>query len=118
MARLEHARKNYSSVLELLQKTEYKDLLLNLAAKTIALKTYYELNEISLLESHMDAMKSFIRRKKIIGYHKENYLNLVHFVKQLLELKRFDKVASRKLAQEIQDTKAIAEKVWLLQQIK
>ena len=117
LARLEFARKNYETVLQVLQKADYKDLLLNLDAKTIALKTYYELQEISLLESHMDAMKKFIRRKKIIGYHKENYLNLIRYVKQLLELKRFDKKALLVLQQKIETTKAIAEKVWLLQQL-
>jgi len=62
-------------------------------------------------------MKNFIRRKKIIGYHKENYLNLIHFVKQLLELKRFDKIAKQQLSQEIISTKAVAEKTWLLEQV-
>ncbi len=117
MARLEYARKNYDTVLLLLQKADYTDLLLNLDAKTIALKTYYQLQEISLLESHMEAMKSFIRRKKIIAYHQENYLNLIYFVKRLLELKRFDKASRLQLKNDIESTKAVAEKAWLIQQI-
>jgi len=117
IARLEYARKNYSIVLQLLQKTEYKDLLLNLSAKAIALKTFFDLKEISLLVSHMDAMKKFIRRKKIIGYHQENYLNLIAFTKQLLELTSYDKEARLQLKTKIESTKAVAEKTWLLNQI-
>ncbi len=118
MARLEYARKNYATVLKLLQKSDYTDLLLNLDAKVIALKTYYDLKEISLLESHMDAMKKFIRRKKIIGYHQENYLNLIAFTKQLLELKSYDKISRQQLQTSIQSTKAVAEKEWLLNHVK
>ena len=38
LARLEYSRKNYDRALQLLQKSEYKDLLLNLSAKTVMLE--------------------------------------------------------------------------------
>jgi len=44
LARLEFARKNYGAVLDLLQKANYRDVLVNLATKTLLLKTYYELD--------------------------------------------------------------------------
>ncbi|MFT6021824.1 MAG: hypothetical protein ACI9CQ_004635 [Saprospiraceae bacterium] len=78
MARLAYSRKNFDGVFLLLQKVNYKDILFNLAIKTIALKTYFELGEIDLLESHMDAMQNYIRRKKDIGYHRELYSNLFY----------------------------------------
>ena len=117
MARLAYARKNYDLVLSLLQKTNYKDILLNLAIKTIALKTYYELEEISLLESHMDAMKNYIHRKKDIGYHRELYLNLIHFTRQLLERGAKGRMAKKELLEEIKQSKGVAEKEWLLEQL-
>ncbi len=117
LARLEYARKNYKTALTLLQKAAYKDLLLNLAAKTIALKIYYELEEFDLLESHIAAMTNFIRRKAIIGYHKKNYLQLLKFTKSLLELKPYDREARNKLSKEIEETKMVAEKSWLLTRI-
>ncbi|MEM9821946.1 MAG: hypothetical protein AAF985_12775, partial [Bacteroidota bacterium] len=70
LARLAYAKKDYSTALQLLQQSAHKDLLLNLGAKTLALKIYYELEEYNLLDSHLDAMTNFIRRKKIIGYHR------------------------------------------------
>ncbi len=113
LARLEYARKNYKTALTLLQKAAYKDLLLNLAAKTIALKIYYELHEFDLLESHIAAMTNFIRRKAIIGYHKQNYIQLLKFTKSLLELKPYDREAKNKLLKEIEESKIVAEKSWL-----
>ena len=118
LARLEYERKNYTRALQLLQKSEYKDLLLNLGAKTIALKIYYELKEYDLLDSHLDAMTNFIRRKKIIGYHRENYLKLLYFTKKLLELRSFDKAAKAQLFSDIDQTPVLAEKNWLQEQLK
>ncbi len=118
MARLEYARKNYSAVLDLLQKSNFKDLLINLDAKAIALKTYYELEEITLLQSHLDAMKNFIHRKKIMAYHRESYLILIYFTRQLLELNSFDRTARQQLLAEVEGTKAMAQKAWVLEQIR
>ena len=118
LAKLEYERKNFDHALSLLQQSHYKDLLLNLAAKTITLKIYYELNEYKLLDSHLDSMKIFIRRKKIIGYHKKNYLNLIYYVKALTELNYYDAQAKKTLIQKIETEEILMEKAWLLEQVK
>ena len=51
--------------LELIQQTDSNDLLQNLSAKTLALKIYYEIGAYELLRSHLDAMRTFLNRKKI-----------------------------------------------------
>ncbi|MBK8196693.1 MAG: hypothetical protein IPK76_27135 [Lewinellaceae bacterium] len=86
LARLEYKSGNSGSVLELLQKANYRDPLLNLAAKTLLLKTYYNLNEYDLLQSHLDAMRNYIHRKRVIGYHRNNYLNIVRYGEKLMRL--------------------------------
>lgn len=116
-ALLEYSRKNYALALQLLQKSPYKDLLLNLAAKTVILKIYYELDEFDPLDAHLEAMRTFIRRKKIMAYHRENYINLIYFTKKLMESNPFEKKALITLRNEIENTKAIAEKEWLLRQL-
>jgi len=113
---LEYSRKNYDAALQLLQKSPYKDLLLNLAAKTVMLKIFYELDELDLLDAHLEAMRTFIRRKKIMGYHQENYLKLISFTKKLMDCNPYDKGELSKLQKEIDATKSIAEKDWLLRQ--
>ena len=116
LARLEFSRKNYKAALQLLETSSYKDLLLNLAAKTVVLKIYYELDEFDLLDAHLEAMRIFIRRKNIMGYHQDNYLNLLHFCKKRMEANPYDKKELATLKQEIEATKAVAEKGWLLKQ--
>lgn len=87
LARLEFCKKNYGAVLDLLQKANYRDVLVNLAIKTLLLKTYYELDEYNLLESHLHAMQNYIHRKRILGYHRANYLNIIRYTGKLLALR-------------------------------
>ncbi|MCC7466783.1 MAG: hypothetical protein IT261_10960 [Saprospiraceae bacterium] len=114
LARLEYHKKNYGTALQLLQRAEYKETMMALAAKTIQLKIYYETEELDLLESHLQAITAYIRRKKVIGYQRENYLNLVYFVRKLLEVNPLDKKQKQQLRDNIQQTRPLAEKEWLL----
>lgn len=117
LARLEYHRRRLDEALKLLQKAEYKDLLLHLAAKTLQLKIFYELEEFDLLESHLQTLQTFIRRKKELGYHRENYLNTIRFTRKLLETNLYDKNARKALREEIEGAKAVAEKEWLLERM-
>lgn len=113
LARLEYARGRYGAVLELLQQANYRDPLLNLAAKTLLLKTFYELGEEDLLQSHLDAMRNYIRRKRVIGYHRANYLNIVRYAEKLLNLNWGNKKAVAALKKEIEEEEILTEREWL-----
>jgi hypothetical protein len=118
LARLEFARHHYDAVLDLLQKANYRDPLLNLAAKTLLLKTWYELGELDLLQSHLDAMRNYIHRKKVIGYHRTNYLNIVRYTDRLLRLNWNSKMELEALRNELEKEEVLTEKEWLLAQTK
>ncbi len=117
LGQLEYSRKNYNAALLLLQKANYRDLLLNLASKATLLKIYYETKEFDLLESHLEAMKNFIRRKRVIGYHQTNYLNIVKYTSKLLSTNQFDTEEKNLLRKTIEATEPLTEKDWLLAQI-
>ena len=114
LARLAYFQKQYDKALALLQRADYEDLLLNLSAKTILLKIYFETDEFNALDSLLDSMSNFVRRKKIIGYHRDNYLNLIRFIKKLLQVPIGDRAARKLLQEEIMAVKAVAEREWLL----
>ncbi|GJM31831.1 MAG: hypothetical protein DHS20C18_08320 [Saprospiraceae bacterium] len=118
LAWLEYERKNYDKALQLLNKANFTDLLLNLSAKTIAMKIYYELEAFDLLYAHLEAMKKFITRKDIIAYHKKNYLNTIKFTKKILDLPITNRAIKKQLSKEIESTAAVAEKNWLLACLK
>lgn len=114
LARLEYERGRFDRALPLLQNAEYSDILINLMAKTLALKIYFEQDEYDLLHSHLDAMRNFITRHKELSYHRDNYRNTIRFVGKLLQLRPSDAEGRELLRQEIEGTKAVAEKNWLL----
>lgn len=117
-ARLAYERKNYNKVLELLQKADYDDVLISLAAKALLLKSLYETAAYDALEAHLEAMRAYIKRKSKIAYHQENYLNLIKFTKQLLLILPLQKEHLKQLETKVEATKAIAEKKWLLTKVK
>ena len=78
LAKLQYEKGLLDQAQTLLHQQYYDDLLLNLAAKTLLLKIYFESKATKQLEAHLQSMEIFIRRKKIIGYHKKNYLNMVY----------------------------------------
>jgi len=118
MARLVYVKdKNYQQALQFLQKVSDKDLLNTLNAKILQLRIYWEIKELSLLESHLEAMANFIRRREIIGYHKENFLNIIKFTKRLLKVNFYDKIALQKLKEAIEKEGIVSEKKWLLEQL-
>lgn len=114
LARLEYESGHHGFVLELLQKANYRDPLLNLAAKTLLLKTYYDLNEFDLLQSHLDAMRNYIHRKRVIGYHRANYLNIIRYTEKLMRLNSFDKAAVEALRTAAEQEEALTEKAFFL----
>ena len=114
LARLQYARNRFDSVLSLLQKANYHDPLFNLAAKTLLLKTYYVLGEHELLLSHIDAMRNYIHRKKVIGYHRTNILNIIRYTERLLHPDSLDRHSRNNLRREIEAEPVLAEKEWLL----
>lgn len=115
LARLEYARKHYDAALPLLQKANYRDPLLYLAAKTLLLKIYYETAEFDLLEANLDAMHNYIRRKRVIGYHRTNYLNIIRYVRKLMAVNPYDKKAIRKWREQLEKEEILTERKWLLE---
>ena len=119
MARLEYtSNQNYTEALTYLQKVSDKDLLHTLNAKILQLRIYFEIAAYDLLESHLEAMVNFIRRKSVMGYHKANFLHLIRYTKKLLKLNLYDKKAIAQLAAAIQTEEVLTEKTWLLEQIE
>jgi len=117
LARVAYARRDYKTALLNLQRSDYKDLINNLIAKTLQLKIYYETAEYNLLESHLSSMQNFIRRHTAIGYHRTNYSHIVQYTRQLMTLKFNDAAAVAALREQIEKEEILTEKDWLLEML-
>jgi len=117
LALISYYRRDFDTALTSLQMVDFKDHLFNLGAKVIQMKVYYESEEYDLLESHLDAMQMYLLRKKVIGYHKTNYRNIIKMTRKLLKINTNEKQARNKLIEEINNLEILTEKKWLLSQL-
>ena len=82
------------------------------------LATYYETDEIEPLFSLFESFRTFLNRhKKFPANRRQNYLNLIKFTKKLTKLADRDKKGIQKLKEEVEATKNIASRNWLLEKI-
>ncbi len=109
---------NYDEVMEILRTITFDETMLELAARRMLLKIYFELNETDALFSFFDSFKNYIYRHKEVGYYKNNYLNLIKYAKKLTDINPRDQKAVARLTEEITQTQAVAEKAWLLEQMR
>lgn len=107
----------YKQAMQLLLQVEFKDVLNNMDARRILLKSYFELKEYNALESLLDSFSRYIHRQKEIGYHRENYLNFIRFVKKIIQGRMDDKKNIEQLKQEIEMTSGLVEREWLLEKL-
>lgn len=114
MARLAYHLGQHDKALRFLRDADMRDVMLGLAAKTLQVKLYYEMDAFDLLESHLQALQTFITRKKEMGYHRLNYQHFIRLVRRLLELPPGDRAQRAILREQIVGTKELAEKDWLL----
>jgi hypothetical protein len=117
MARVAYAKKDYSTALQYLQKSDYKDLINNFIVKILQLKIYYELREFDLLESHLNNMQNYMRRKAAIGYHRTSYRLLIQYARRLMTVNLLDKTERSEFAEAIRSEEGLIEKAWFLEQL-
>jgi hypothetical protein len=119
-AKLCYERKDYDQVQSLLFNVAFDDIFLDLSARALLLKTYFETAEWRLLEGYVKTFEQFVRRKKSLGYHGPNYLNLIHFTQRLMlwrsGKKVFGKAELSLMREQIEAARPLTERVWLLGQ--
>ena len=107
-------RKNYEKAMPLLQTIEFSDVLHNLDARKMLLIMYYDLSEYDALEALMESFKTYLQRQQDLGYHRDSYLNLLKYTKQLLLLPSMSKKEISQLQKEMAACEKLAEKEWLM----
>ena len=117
MARYHYECTDLHAAMEHLLHREHDDVLQNLAAKALLSRIYWELDEDEALYNQLDAIQIYLRRQKLLGYHRDIYLGFLKIMRKLLKINRNDRVVLAKIKEEIITTPAIAEREWLLRQL-
>ncbi len=120
-AQISYHQGNYEKAMRILSNFNANDLLLNLKAKFLLLKTYFELGDdyFEVLDSAIHSTRMYLqRRKETLSYHKDYLENFLRFFKRILDLPHFDEESKMKLLQEIKEEQNIFDKVWLIEKLK
>jgi hypothetical protein len=118
LARLYFEKGDYAKAQQLLMKFEFDDMVLNLVAKTMLLKIYYEEDEYSAFESLLESMRIYLQRKEgITSNYRIAYKNLFSTMRKLIHLNPYSKPQREKFRETILQTNPLIEREWLLKQI-
>jgi len=117
IAKLHFEKRDYNKVIEVLREVEFKDIFITIDARTLLVKTYFELDEYETLTSQLDSFRQFIVRKKELAYHSKYYLNTIRFIRQLMQLRPRESKLAEKLKKKIESEAMLTEKSWLLEKI-
>lgn len=117
LAQLHFYKGEYEQTIDLLYDVKINELFTELGAKVLVLKSYYELSEYQLLDSLIENFRQLINRRKILSYHKTNFLNFSRYLKRLLSFNYYDHKARAKLIKQIEEEEILTEKGWFLEKV-
>lgn len=117
-AKLAFELQDYPRARQLLIYFDSNDILISMNAKTMLLKIYYEEDEYDALESLLESMKVYLKRKKVIGYHKDALQNMLKYTQKLVRINPFDKEKRLALRAEIEKATPLTDRPWLLEQVE
>jgi len=117
-AKLHYAKGEYQPAMRIIATMDFDDVLTNLYSKGILITMYYEEDEIDALESLLDSMRAYLRRKEVIGGYKTAYSKLITYSRKLVRVNPFDRDQVNKLKKEVTEAKSLPEKQWFLKQLE
>ncbi|MGB3549010.1 MAG: hypothetical protein WBA17_18695, partial [Saprospiraceae bacterium] len=116
--RLAYAAHDYDEALALLQSADYQDFIHHMTARVLQLKIYYEREQDQLLDAHLKNTRALLRRRRgKLGYHLDNYRNVLRLTDRLCRLPPYGGTARAKLRLDVEQTQPLTERRWLLDQI-
>lgn len=114
---LHYEQGRFDQSMQSLARVDTKITFLLLAAKSIQIKIYYELQELDALDYLLESLRVFLQRRKDLGYRKENFENMVNFVRRLITIPYKSETEKAALIREVHAAKIFSEKEWLLKQL-
>lgn len=115
MAELFYYRNDFDKAIKHLNKVEFSDIYYSFDTKKMLMKIYFEQEEIDALLSLIASFKIFIKRNVSVSEaNKEAYNNFINIIQQFIKLATHKTATD--LLKNIETTKPLADRNWLLEQ--
>lgn len=112
---------DYNRTIRLLNEVSFSDLFYTLNSKTLLVRSYYELNELDVLDSLIAAFSMYLKRNKEVPDSRiERFSHFVRFTKQLVNIFAGDKQGIQKLQElraKIVAAPSTVNHKWLLEKV-
>lgn len=118
-AHLYYLKKDYAKVLEYLSRVEFIDTLDKLYARTLYIRTYFEMKEFETLISYLDSTKHFYEKNPYVSNTlRSNNLKFVGCMNRLLAaMESKDDFELEKIKKQVMEDKTIANRDWMADKI-
>jgi hypothetical protein len=111
--------RDFDRTLELINAVEFSDPIYTLNAKSLLLKTFYELDEPEALQSLAHSFRALINRnKEVTPFQRELYGHYISYVLKIHKVKSRPKEEQYALRDALLQETNIADKSWLLWQLE
>ncbi|MEZ4920951.1 MAG: hypothetical protein R2792_17750 [Saprospiraceae bacterium] len=119
LSRLYYEKGDYDEAQKMLLDFEYDEMHLNIIAKTMLLKIYYEQVELDAFESLLESMRIYLQRKEALDpARKTAYKNMISLMRKMLNHNPYSKAQTERLREQINQTQPLMERDWLLRQLE
>jgi hypothetical protein len=120
LARLFFEQKQYDKTQQYLLDFEYDDPVMNMMAKAMLLKIYFERRNLNAFESLIESMRSYLQRQEHLQAHKQLFKNLLSLMKKLSNLNPYSKAEIDKFEEVVRTTNPlpILDREWFLAQVE
>jgi hypothetical protein len=115
-ARWHFENEQYEQALKRLSVSEPDDFFSNLLYRVLQIKCFYESDETDLVSSTLENYRIYLLRHKSHSYHFKLQSNFIRYLKSIHTAS--GSVQLEKIRGRLTTEKEVAEKVWLLQQLK
>ena len=117
-SKLAFTQGDYGRALTLLRSVEYDELFMNIDAKIMLMKLFYETQAWDLLDAFLHSFKAFLRRRRVdLSYHYENYKNIISVMNLLTRSNLHDALLRSSLRKRIEGVKVLSERDWFLSRL-
>jgi len=119
LAKVYFKQRAYHKVIEQLREVEYSSHVYALGSKLMLIKTYYELDEDLALDSLIDSFRIYLMRNQVISREvRQQYLNVLRFVRQLFRLSPKEAEKMQRLQKQIENCRELADKAWIMEKLQ